>query len=62
MTPIKIQGTFFLGHAETGGILAPQPETESMPPAVEAQNLNHWTTRKVPHGTFYQSLATILVQ
>ena len=29
------------------GILVPQPGIESMPPAVEAQSLNHWTTREV---------------
>ena len=27
-------------------ILVPQPEIEPMPPTVEAQSLNHWTTRK----------------
>ena len=30
------------------GILVPQPEIEPTPPAVEAQSLTHWTTRKVP--------------
>ena len=29
-------------------ILVPRPGTEPVPPAVEAQSLNHWTTREVP--------------
>ena len=29
-------------------ILAPRPGIEPVPPAVEAQSLNHWTTREVP--------------
>ena len=30
------------------GILVPRPGIESAPPALEAQNLNHWTPREVP--------------
>ena len=30
------------------GILVPQPGTEPKSPAVEAQSLNHWTSREVP--------------
>ena len=30
------------------GILAPRTGIEPMPLAVEAQNLNHWTTREFP--------------
>ena len=30
------------------GILFPRPGIEPVPPAVEAQSLNHWTTREVP--------------
>ena len=29
-------------------ILVPRPGTEPMPPALEAQSLNPWTTREVP--------------
>ena len=29
-------------------ILVPQPGTEPVPPAVEAQSLNHWTAKEVP--------------
>ena len=29
-------------------ILVSQPETELVPPAVEAVSLNHWTTRELP--------------
>ena len=30
------------------GILLPQPGIKPMPFALEAQGLNHWTTREVP--------------
>ena len=40
---------FFFGHTtQQAGILVPQPGIEPTPPAVEAQSLNHWTTREVP--------------
>ena len=38
------------------GILVPQGGTESMPPALEAQSLNHWITREVPQFLFFWSL------
>ena len=31
-----------------GGILVPRPGIETMPPAMDAHSLNHWTTREVP--------------
>ena len=31
------------------GILVPQPGIRPVPSALEAQSLNHWTVRKVPH-------------
>ena len=34
------------------GILVPQPGIEPVPPAVEAQSLNHQTTREVPRTPF----------
>ena len=34
------------------GILVPQPEIESMPFALKARSLNHWTAREV-HGVFF---------
>ena len=37
----------FLLHPVALMILAPQPGIEPMPPAVEVQSLNHWTTREV---------------
>ena len=37
-------------------ILAPRPGIESMPPAVEAWSLNHWTTREVPLHFFLSDL------
>ena len=38
---------FFFGRAAYG-ILIPRPGMEPVPPAIEAQSLNHWTTREVP--------------
>ena len=37
-------------------ILVPQPGLESMPPAVGAWSLNHWTTREVPLHFFLSNL------
>ena len=42
----------FFGQAMTCEILVPQPGIKPVPPAVEAQCPNHWTTREVPY-TFY---------
>ena len=39
---------FFWPHHAACGILVPQPGIEPVPPAVEAQSLNHWTAREVP--------------
>ena len=41
---------FFFGHV-LFRMLVPRPGIEHLPPASEAQNLNHWATREVP-GTF----------
>ena len=40
---------FFWLHCAAFGILVPQQGIEPAPPAVEAQSLNHWTTREVPN-------------
>ena len=38
-------------------VSVPQPGIEHMPPALEAQNLNHWTNREVPtHCSFITHL------
>ena len=42
------------------GSLVPQPGIESMPSAVEAWSLNHWTTREVPGACYFQ-LAFLMV-
>ena len=34
------------------GLIVPWPGTELMPPAVEAQSLNHWTSKEVLFLTF----------
>ena len=39
---------FFQSHRVACRILVPPPGTEPVSPAVEAWNLNHWTTVKVP--------------
>ena len=40
---------FFFGHLSAAcGILVPQGGMEAVSPVVEAQSLNHWTTREVP--------------
>lgn len=31
-----------------------QPGIQPTPPATEAQNLNHWTNRKVPYFTYFK--------
>ena len=38
----------FWPHYTAHGILVRQPGTEPATPALEAQSLNHWTTREVP--------------
>ena len=38
---------FSFSSASASGILVSQSRTEPMPPAVEMQSLNHWTTREV---------------
>ena len=38
----------FRPHLEAYGILVPQPGTEPMSSAFQAQSLNHWDTREVP--------------
>ena len=39
----------FWPHFTACGILVPWPEIEPIPPALEAQSLNHWTAREVPN-------------
>ena len=50
---ILINSLFFSSifwlHLEAQRILVPRPGIESVPPAVEAWFLNHWTAREVPH-------------
>ena len=46
---------FFLGHT-VRYVELPQPGIEPVPPAVEAQSLNHWTTREVPIPLFKNTL------
>ena len=48
---------FFWLRYKACGMLVPQPGVEPAPPAVEAQSLNHWTTREVPpQGVFVDKL------
>ena len=41
-------------------ILVPRPGIEPAPPAVEAQHLNHWTTREVPDLGFKRITLAVL--
>ena len=43
---------FFFHQHKACRTLVPQPGIEPTPPAVEAQSLNHWTSRKVPQQHF----------
>ena len=43
-------------HYLARGILAPQPGIKPMPSVLEAQNLNHWTTREVSNFFFFYSM------
>ena len=45
---------FFWPYCTACGILVPQAGTEPVPPAVEAQSLNHWTTREVQKSTEHE--------
>ena len=40
---------YLFGHTTRHAKL-PHPRIEPVPPAVEAQSLNHWTTREVPNA------------
>ena len=44
---------FFLTMPPACGILFPQPGIKTLAPALESQNLNHWTTREVPGNLFF---------
>ena len=43
---------FFWPHCVARRILVPWPGIKPVPPAVEVQSLNHWTTREVPENVF----------
>ena len=49
----------FSGQAACG-ILVPRSGIEPMPPALEAQNLNHWTTREVPCLKYFNLPVSLL--
>ena len=44
---------FFWPRLVAYGILVPRPGIKPVPPALEAQSLNHWATREVPDYHFY---------
>ena len=46
---------------EACGILAPWPGIKPTPPAIGRQNLNHWTTREVPHLGFLKASSISLL-
>ena len=43
----NLKKNFFWPHCAVCSILVPQPVFEPVPPTVEGQSLNHWTTREV---------------
>ena len=43
----------FLATPSSMGILVPQSGIQSLPPAVEARSLNHWTAREIPAMIYY---------
>ena len=45
--------SFFWPYCSACEIIVLPPVVEPMPPAVEAWNPNHWTTRKFPQKLFY---------
>ena len=51
----RVSFFLYLLQHKTCGILVPQPEIEPVPPALEAQSLNHWTARKVQGEDFLSS-------
>ena len=46
----------FWPHHMACGILVPLPRIKLIPPALEAQSLNHWTTNKVQMCTFSECI------
>ena len=50
---LKVSFPFFSGpHGAAYGILVTRLGIEPVPPAVEAQSLNHWTAREVSSINF----------
>ena len=49
-----------LPHCGACGILVRLPGIEAVPPLVEVQILNHWTTREVPERSIFQKADSAL--
>ena len=49
-----------LPHCGACGILVCPPGIEGVPPPVEVQILNHWTTREVPEYSIFQKADSAL--
>ena len=49
---------FWGPHCVACRILVPQPGIKSMPPAVEAWSLNHWSAREIPSHYFFECFFT----
>ena len=45
--------SFFWPHHTACGTLVPRPGIEPVPPAAEAQSLNHWTAREVRVRSYF---------
>ena len=48
--------TFFLATLCGREILVLPPGIEPVPPAVEAQSLNHWTSKEVPNMSTFNRM------
>ena len=49
----------FWSHRAACGILVPLPGIQLAPPAAKGRNLNHWTTREIPHFLLCVALCQI---
>ena len=53
LLPLGLFVCLFCSCPAACGILVPQPGIQPVPPAVEAQSPNPWTTREFPYLCFF---------
>ena len=60
---LKIKKNFFFWLPWiVHGILVPRPGVKLLPPTLEAQSLNHWTTREFPHHCVLEFITCLVSQ